>query len=68
MPLPGSPMRICLALLLSLVSILPLSAADWAQWMGPNRDAVWPETGILKEFPKDGPRVLWRTEISPGYA
>ncbi|MBA4190132.1 MAG: pyrrolo-quinoline quinone [Planctomycetaceae bacterium] len=36
--------------------------------MGPNRDSVWPETGILKAFPKDGPKVLWRTPISPGYS
>jgi outer membrane protein assembly factor BamB len=61
-------MRLTSALLLPLVLSLPLSAADWPQWMGPNRDAVWPETGILKTFPKDGPKILWRTEISAGYA
>lgn len=56
---------------LTLALALPLSAADWPQWMGPNRDGVWPETGILKTFPKDpkdGPKVVWRTNISAGYA
>jgi outer membrane protein assembly factor BamB len=36
--------------------------------MGPNRDGVWPETGILQAFPKEGPKVLWRTPISSGYS
>ena len=44
------------------------SAADWPQWLGPNRDSVWPETGILEKFPEEGPKVLWRTPISAGYA
>lgn len=41
---------------------------DWPQWLGPNRDAVWRETGILKTFPKEGPKVLWRTKIGGGYS
>jgi outer membrane protein assembly factor BamB len=61
-------MRRLLALLLPLSLPLPLEAADWPQWLGPNRDSVWPETGIVREFPKGGPKVLWRTPISAGYA
>jgi outer membrane protein assembly factor BamB len=48
-----------------------LSAArgdDWPQWLGPQRDGVWRETGILDKFPKDGPKVRWRTPIGIGYA
>lgn len=44
------------------------SADDWPQWMGPKRDNVWRETGILKEFPQGGPEILWRTPIAGGYA
>jgi outer membrane protein assembly factor BamB len=36
--------------------------------MGPNRDDVWPETGVVKTFPKDGPKVLWRVPVGGGYA
>jgi outer membrane protein assembly factor BamB len=43
-------------------------AADWPQWMGPNRDGVWPETGIAETFPAGGPKVLWRTPVGGGYA
>ena len=41
---------------------------DWAQWLGPKRDAVWNEKGLASKFPKDGPNVLWRQPIGPGYA
>lgn len=42
-------------------------ADDWPQWLGPQRDAHWRETGIVKSFPVDGPPVRWRTPIGAGY-
>src|ERR1051325_8138323 len=45
-----------------------VGADDWPQWMGPNRGAVWRETGIIEKFPAGGPPVLWRTNIGAGYA
>ncbi|MCA9045163.1 MAG: PQQ-like beta-propeller repeat protein, partial [Planctomycetaceae bacterium] len=52
---------------LSLCSGL-VKAEDWPQWMGPNRDNVWSEDGVLESFPDSGLKVLWRTEIAGGYA
>ncbi|MBI3850217.1 MAG: PQQ-like beta-propeller repeat protein [Verrucomicrobia bacterium] len=46
----------------------PLLADDWPQWLGPQRDAVWRETGIMEKLPADGPPVRWRTPIGAGYA
>jgi len=43
-------------------------ADDWPQWMGPNRNDIWAETGILEKFPKDGPKVLWRKPVAGGYS
>ena len=43
-----------------LLSGLPLLAADWPQWRGPNRDGHSAETGLLKEWPAGGPKELWR--------
>jgi outer membrane protein assembly factor BamB len=43
-------------------------ADDWPQWLGPQRDGVWRETGILGRFPKDGPKILWRVPVGAGYA
>jgi outer membrane protein assembly factor BamB len=44
-------------------------AADWPQWRGPKRDGVSQEGGLLKEWPKDGPKLLWQQQdIGEGYA
>ncbi len=43
-------------------------ADDWPQWMGPRRDNVWRETGLLEKFPEGGPKVLWRAPVAGGYA
>ncbi len=43
-------------------------ADDWPQWMGPKRDGVWREEGILDKFPEGGPKVRWRKPIGTGYA
>lgn len=44
------------------------SGADWPQWMGPGRDDIWRETGVVKTLPKEGLKILWRTPIAGGYA
>ncbi|MFL5244061.1 MAG: PQQ-binding-like beta-propeller repeat protein [Gemmataceae bacterium] len=46
----------------------PIKADDWPQWLGPRRDGVWREKGIIEKFPKKGPTVLWRKEIAAGYS
>ena len=43
-------------------------AADWPQWMGPNRDDVWNETGIVAKFPESGVKFLWRKPINGGFS
>src|SRR5579883_2493810 len=50
------------ALLLS-ADLSVVRADDWPQWLGPQRDGVWRETGIVAAFPKDGPTLRWRTPI-----
>lgn len=34
---------------------------DWPQWQGPDRNAVSKESNLLKEWPKDGPPLAWKT-------
>ncbi|HLN33169.1 MAG TPA: PQQ-binding-like beta-propeller repeat protein [Gemmataceae bacterium] len=44
-------------------------AADWPQWRGPQRNGISLETGLLKEWPKDGPKLLWQVKnIDFGYS
>ena len=45
-----------------------LLADDWPQWLGPARDSVWRESGVVEKFPTNGPPVLWRASIGAGYA
>ncbi|MFO1513500.1 MAG: PQQ-binding-like beta-propeller repeat protein [Verrucomicrobiota bacterium] len=58
-----------LALLTSPISHSALAATpEWSQWRGPNRDGKSPETGLLKEWPAGGPRLVWKTaELGGGY-
>ena len=45
------------------------ATSDWAQWRGPNRDGISPETGLLKEWPAGGPRLVWKaTGLGGGYS
>jgi len=41
---------------------------DWPQWLGPQRDAVWREDGILDRFPESGLEVKWRRAIASGFS
>ena len=61
-------MRILLALVFTFLAATALRADDWPQWMGPKRDNVWREKGILDAFPKEGPKVLWRVKVSNGFS
>jgi outer membrane protein assembly factor BamB len=45
-----------------------LQADDWPQWLGPERDGVWRESGILEKFPREGLPIRWRVPIGAGYA
>src|SRR5437870_2821196 len=60
----SDPMRLlpCLAALLLSV---PAFAADWPQWLGPNRDGSSPE--VVKPW-KGDPKVVWRAAVGEGHS
>lgn len=44
-------------------------AADWPQLRGQNRDGKSVDTGLLKEWPNDGPPLAWKiTGLGGGYS
>jgi outer membrane protein assembly factor BamB len=54
---------------LLLVSAVWAWANDWPQWRGLNRDGYSKETGLLKEWPKEGPKLIWHLKaVGSGYA
>jgi outer membrane protein assembly factor BamB len=63
-----------LCLCLSAVSLTrsaspPASTSDWPQWRGPQRSGVSQESGLLKQWPAAGPKLLWQVnDIGDGYS
>ena len=49
-------------------SIAIAGAEDWPQFRGPARDGMSRETGLLRQWPADGPKVLWTVPVGQGYA
>ena len=44
-------------------------ADDWPQWRGPHHDGISSETGLLKQWPTEGPKLLWKNDsIGGGYS
>ena len=64
--------RQCLppSLLAALVatSVIVARADDWPQWLGPQRDGLWRERGIVAAIPADGLPVVWRAPVAGGYS
>ena len=45
------------------------STSDWPQWRGPQRDGISQESGLLKQWPVEGPKLLWQVnDIGDGYS
>ena len=65
-PRPGTPLpQLLLATLLGVLPLLALSGgarADWPQWRGPDRTDSSTEKGLLKSWPKEGPKRRWLFE------
>jgi outer membrane protein assembly factor BamB len=44
-------------------------ANDWPQWRGVHRDAISAETGLLPDWPQEGPPLVWKAEgLGRGYS
>jgi outer membrane protein assembly factor BamB len=57
----------CLIVILCFVSSTA-RGDDWPQWLGPERDSVWREEGIVQEIPEAGLPIRWRAKVGLGYA
>ncbi|MFC1838235.1 PQQ-binding-like beta-propeller repeat protein [Thermodesulfobacteriota bacterium] len=54
--------------ILSLILVInQVSAADWPQYLGPDRNALSGEKGLMKSWPADGPKVLWTVPLGEGF-
>ena len=59
--------RIMIAFVL-FASISLCAQDNWPQYRGPNRDGHSGSTGMLKTWPENGPRLMWRVPIGEGFS
>ncbi len=63
--------RLFLATALAAAAGGAAPAADWPQWLGPNRDGKSADTGLLDKLPEGGPPLVWQVEsledVGTGY-
>ena len=65
----GSTIRVVTTVVTFLLaSAAQPNAEDWPHWRGPRLDGISLETGLLKEWPKDGPRRLWQVGLAGGFS
>lgn len=50
-----------------LLATNQVSASDWPQYLGPDRNAVSSEKGLFRSWPADGPKVLWTVPLGEGF-
>lgn len=54
----------------ALLMAFPLAsalAADWPQFLGPDRNGTSSEKGILRSWPEGGPELLWKASVGKGF-
>ena len=59
-------MKLCWIVIAALVAS-NVSAADWPQWRGPNRNGLSSEK-VSAVWPDEGPQVLWRAPLGTGFS
>jgi len=66
----SNPLRLLTCALISFTgAAADLPAADWPEFHGLNRDNKSTETGLLREWPEGGPKLLWTAAgIGKGYS
>jgi hypothetical protein len=42
------------------VDLVAQTGGNWPQWRGPNRDGISKEIGLLKQWPAEGPPLVWK--------
>lgn len=60
--------RIALAVMFCFC-VSGVATADWPQWRGPDRSGVSKESGLLKQWPAGGPKLIWQAnDLGDGYS
>lgn len=58
-----------LMLVCASVGVMAQAGGEWPQWRGAKRDGISTETGLLKQWPAEGPPLAWKaTGAGRGYS
>lgn len=60
-------LRRSIFLLLCISAFNTAIAQDWPQYLGPTRNSMSPQKGLLRTWPQQGPEVLWTSEVGIGF-
>ncbi|MEN9553976.1 MAG: Quinoprotein ethanol dehydrogenase precursor, partial [Planctomycetota bacterium] len=66
MTMKSGILSVLVATVLSGTCPLSLPAGDWPQFLGPGRNGISPESGLINPIPNSGPKVAWRTPLGTG--
>ncbi len=59
----------CLACSVLFVTASAAAGSDWPQWRGAGRDGISSDSRLLKQWPANGPKLLWQVnDIGDGYS
>jgi outer membrane protein assembly factor BamB len=62
-------MRKHMMVICSMACLISTSAQVPSTWRGPTANGIYPEKGLMKEWPAGGPEMLWYTEgLGDGYS
>jgi outer membrane protein assembly factor BamB len=56
-----------LVMVMLVLSVPALFAADWPWQYGPRRDHTSEQKGLLRTWPADGPKVIWTVPVGAGF-
>lgn len=59
--------RLFILVAVFLISIDFANGQDWPQYLGPNRNSISSQKGIIRSWPQQGPEVLWTATLGRGY-
>jgi len=58
-----------MTIIIAMAALTAAFAADWPEWHGTDKTNKSKETGLLKQWPEDGPKLLWTASgLGEGYS
>lgn len=59
--------KMIIPVIILLASVSNIYAQDWPQYLGPDRNGVSAQKGILRSWPQQGPEILWTVNVGIGF-